>query len=543
MILIFFSYFVSSTFGQLLIFAITAIFIASLYFVIQGIIRYRMVEMEELQQVKDNLKKLDQQQGANFNADHLYNKLIWNCSDSIASQRLKNIYNIVLKKQKLDYDSLVEADYLQENALFSNHFIKYARTAMLLIGLFGTFYGLSQMVGGIGTSYSALDTGGNISKLLESYKQATQSMRGMVSPMESAFSTTFWGLLGTVLLAAAMLPYNWIRKRLFADLDQMTSTRLIPLFNPSDKGQELVGLIEKVGFNTQIMNEVVTKLDQVSSGLSVDFENVNQFSRNLQTSIEIYVKGQELLHKDIVALSNMIQKTHDSSSESGASTYKILEALNIHNVSIDKLNKKLDSTEFNVSDWLKEIINLSREQQAKFQEDIKSILSLTRSNLSNTQSATNRFGISIRKFETSLETLQTYLSNFNSVMEGSAQAQVEKLHQIASAMQNLTQLLSKVNYSGPPVQQVIRPVQTQPVTPAKPYMDPNQVEKMANEMANAKLQEKWQTYSSEYEALKLELERLRARQSEENSLRQALNSLLSKPPNNDNPPPPNPPIQ
>ena len=151
-------YFVESSFGQLIIFAITLIFLATLFFVIQGILRYRMVEKEELEQVKENLQKLEQLTGAQFTADHLYNKLIWNCSDSIASKRLKNIHEIVLKKQKLHYDSLVEADYLQENALFSNSFLKYARSAMLMLGLFGTFFGLSQMIGDIGLIFSSIDS-------------------------------------------------------------------------------------------------------------------------------------------------------------------------------------------------------------------------------------------------------------------------------------------------------------------------------------------------------------------------------------------------
>lgn len=433
-------YFVSSSMAQIIIYLLTAIFLLALIAVIRGIARYYFFETAELNLVKQNWRNL---RPGNNSLDAVYNDLKWKGASSYIQERLYRMYFIARHQQPIEYNNLVSTTYQKDEALFENKFLAYASTALLLLGLFGTFYGLSMLVSDLQGIFYNVDTS-TVRSLLETYERATENMRLTLFPLRDAFSTSFWGIFFMLLLRALLLPFNWARQRYFADLESFSVSHLVPIFSPMREEQELMQLIQEVTQTSSKITHISESLDIIIEKLQTDFEGLGQASSNLHTSIVTYNSGQEMLHKNILQLTDLVQRYTAKVENSDAENYKVIEALNLHNVTLSDISKKLYEKEFNTNDWLREIINYTKDQQTHFNETLKNLLALTRSNLSNTQSAANRFDSGVRKFKDSLEKLQNHLTYFNSAIENTSDREVHKLDQIAQQLQSMNQLLTRM---------------------------------------------------------------------------------------------------
>jgi len=497
-------YFVSSPFGQTIIYIITFIFLLALFLIIRAMVRYALHETDELNRVKDNFRDLETEKAANLHDcyDVLKQKVLDN---SIAKQRLSNIYHIARQQQVVKQEEVTDIDILRENATFTSNFLRYARSGMILLGLFGTFFGLTHMVGDMGFVFDQLDTR-SIESLLNSYADATSSMQGVINPMQDAFATSFWGLLGTIILSLLFIPFNWYQQQYFANLESFTTTHLIPLFNPVHDSQRLNNLVAAVGQNTATVNTITERLERISNHLVADFEHMHQFTRNLQNSLKIYVEGQNLLHQDITTLNNLVANYSSASREN----QNIVAALNLHNVTIDKLHQKLSSNELNVADWLREIIDLTQKQNADFKETLKHLLDLTRSNLSNTQSTVNRFSISIGKFDKSLTKLENQLMNFDNALADRSEIQVDKLNELVKKMQLMSNMLSHIKTDIPAILTQMQ----QTMVNNNNAANPEYLQAMAQSIAEKQITERLRSHEEAYQKLNKELEDMQSRQND-----------------------------
>lgn len=495
-------YFVASGFGQFIIYLITIIFLVAAAVVIKEVMRFLLQESAALQQLQDNFLYLDKQTQTHSES---YGLLIKNCQQGIALNRVANIYHITAQNQPVFQNTLSDNDVLQENATVAANFLRYARSGMVMLGLFGTFYGLSQMIGQIGVVFNQIDTD-TIRQLLESYSRATESMKLIVAPMKDAFLTSFWGLLGTIILGLLLLPLNWIRQQYFAQLEQFTATRLLPFFNPLGQETQLTQLIDKVTLNTQLVNNIAQSMESTSGHLAADYSNLRQFTANLQTSIEAFIIAQDSLSQAIMSMHKVVSNLAQNTNQ-GTETYRIVEALNLHNATIAQLNDRIFNTEFSISDWLKEMIALSQQQHLQLKEELKSMIELSRSNLSNTQSAGNRFDISTKKFKETLDSLEEILNTFAAMVQEAVQKEVLKLDELGLKLQGLQDLVRSMHQELPT--QITRMANTLDTT--NKLANPKYIEQMARTMANEAIQKQIADYAQEYQRLETQIAELEKR--------------------------------
>ena len=479
-------YFVSTSFGQFLILAITMVFLAALFFALKEMVRFLVVEKQELAQLKYNHLNLSPDADSNHKK---FEALVVDVSDSLAQSRLRTLFNITSKDQPIHHESVIQTEYMQEKSAFASAFLRFARPAMIGLGLVGLLHGFTLMTGDLSLLFAENDT---------------DYIRELFFPMQDGFQVLFWGLAGTVLLSIFQLPLNWLREQHFAKLEQFSTSHLIPLFNPPKEEKQLAQLIEEVRQHTQLVNGIAGKLERITIQSGQDLENLSQFTTNFKTGVESYMQGQELLHNDIVALSQLVANYKKQNDEGSKDSLRIVEALNLHNVTLDNINKKIYDTDFNMADWLKEIIALNRQQQEEFKENLKNTLDLTRSNLSNIQSASNRFRINIEKFEKTIENLQNHLSFFNSSIENASNNEVGKLNEVATKLQELTAIMSQVRTEVP--DQLGRILQALQST--SKAADSQYVEQMAATIAERKIQETVTQYESETNRLKEEMQQM-----------------------------------
>ena len=515
-------YLIESSFGQFIIYAITFLFIVAVFVVIREIVRFQVTENEAFQKLSYNYHHLvDWNKQTSVDRGELYETLKRDCqTESIAYHRLSTIYFLARQHQEVKQDVLTDTDILEEDARFASNYLRYTRSAMVILGLLGTLFGFAQSVGYASFIFQEINTD-TIQTLLDSYTNASGQMMGMLIPMKSALLTSFWGVLATVFLSLLLLPLNWIKQQFFAKLEVFCTTQLIPVFNPAKRDYDIGLLIDTVTKNTVAVNEVVAKVEQIATNISRDYENMSQYSRSMQASTDGFVESQEMLHKNLVDLTNLVRSYKENEEKTGQDHYNIVKALNIHNITLERISKKIQETEFNVGDWLKEIIQLSKEQQKSFKMDVQSLLELTKQNLSNLQAVLNRFGLNVTKFEKNLDKMSTYLTHFSSTMAEVTHQEVEKIGELADEMKKLGESLNQIQASIPNQMNKL----TKTLQETNVASNPKYIEQVAREIAEREIREKMQILEEERQT-HLQLEAYEE-ESHRGGIRSALKNMFN----------------
>ncbi len=515
-------FFIESTFGQFIIYTIALLFIVAVCVVAWEIVRFQVTENEAFQQLSENYhNRIDWSKQLSLDREELYEVLKQDCTtQSITHSRLSSIYFLARQHQEIKQDVLSDTDLLEENARFSSNYLRYARSAMIILGLLGTLFGFAESMGYAGFIFQEIDTA-TIQSLLNSYTDASNQIGHMLTPMKSALLTSFWGVLATVFLSLLLLPLNWLRQQFFAKLEVFCTTQLIPVFNPIKKNYDIGLLIDTVTKNTASVNSVVSKVERISDNITKDYEHISLFTQNMTSSTKAFVEAQAMLHKDIVSLTQLIKTYRENDDKAGENQYKIVEALNLHNITLERISKKIQETEFNVGDWLQEIIQLSKNQQRSFKQDIDALLQLTKQNLTNLQTVLNRFGLNVNKFEKNLNKMSEYLTHFSSTMEEVTHKEIDQIRLLAEEMKKLGGSLHQIQASIPSQMNKL----TATLRETNAVSNPEILQKIAQEIANEEIQKRMLAYEEQLEA--------KNRQSQSNSdgemgsIREALRNMFN----------------
>ncbi len=400
---------IQTTLGMVLVAAIWVTFLVSLLVLARDAFRYYALESEELETVKSNFNLVHNDR---HSIDEKYRILVGNSGPSIIGNRLDELHQLAQSGHPIDTTRLSDGTQQQEAASFTGMCARYAIGGMLLLGLSGFSYGWYH--------YVANDMAAN-----ELLAQAH---------LRSALAVGVWAVLCSLLFSIVKMVFDWAQSGYFAKMERFSNTHLAPLFQPISENKQMELMMDTVRSNTDRVNKVVERLGALSSDLTKDFSSLQQFSQTFQKSVEHHSGSQAQLYTSIDTLAKIVGGYRQQIDQSNDKNLQVLETLRAHNQQMTQVNQRIYEQEFNMGDWLKEIIQLSKRQQEEFQDQLKNLLDLTRTNLSGTQSTINRFGISIKKFESSLDTLQNHLSHFNAAVEKASDEQVEQLKEIVSKL-------------------------------------------------------------------------------------------------------------
>jgi hypothetical protein len=103
---------------------------------------------------------------------------------------------------------------------------RYMTGLLVFLGLLGTFWGLIETVGSVGSVISKLSVGGDAGSVFESLKE------GLAAPlggMGISFSSSLFGLAGSLVLGFLDLQMSQAQNRFYTDLEDWLSTTVSDL--------------------------------------------------------------------------------------------------------------------------------------------------------------------------------------------------------------------------------------------------------------------------------------------------------------------------
>ncbi|MBK6609758.1 MAG: MotA/TolQ/ExbB proton channel family protein [Sphingobacteriales bacterium] len=417
-------YFVSSPAGQFIIYSITFVFLLALILLIRGFIRYGM-GLIDLDQAQANVRQLPALPPA-ITAANIHTAILNNCQHPLLLKTLNALLNIANSQRDTDPNALLDSIHAHDQTLFTNQYLRFARSTMIMLGLFGTFYGLTTLAGNMSVVLNTVNTN-SLPDLLNSYTAATEQLRTVVNPMQTAFITSFWGLFGALLLSVLLLIYNYRRQQFLTQFDTAFLTLFYPLFQPLRDTERLDRLTQATLQNTQLLNGVAIRLENTSLQLGHDFEGLTQFMQDFKTSMSGYLTAHEALLQNVQAVQQLLSGYKTQADATATNQTQLLQALAQQNTSLETVQQRLQESNLHVGDWLQQIITSANNQQQAFTQGVKDQLEVSRNYLNSGGTAITRFGSYVDRLETILEHL-------NDTLSSSSSQQLQKLNDILTVV-------------------------------------------------------------------------------------------------------------
>src|SRR5258708_18509668 len=108
----------------------------------------------------------------------------------------------------------------------SRDIARYLTGLLVFLGLLGTFWGLLDTVGSIGKVIQSLEVGGDAGAIFENLKSGLSAPLG---GMGIAFSSSLFGLAGSLVLGFLDLQAGQAQNRFYTDLEDWLATTVPPL--------------------------------------------------------------------------------------------------------------------------------------------------------------------------------------------------------------------------------------------------------------------------------------------------------------------------
>jgi hypothetical protein len=120
----------------------------------------------------------------------------------------------------------------------SREIARYLTGLLVFLGLLGTFWGLLETIGAIGNVISSLEVGGDSGRVFEDLKT------GLAAPLTGmgiAFSSSLFGLAGSLILGFLDLQAGQAQNRFYTDLEDWLSTTVRDLRADDGSGTARAG--------------------------------------------------------------------------------------------------------------------------------------------------------------------------------------------------------------------------------------------------------------------------------------------------------------
>lgn len=172
---------------------------------------------------------------------------------SLIGDRLRAIAGMRLYRVKVDIDTLQKLALNRDAAAPGQGFPGFAAGLSMLLGIFGTFIGLSAMVQQIDLGLPT-DTA---SLTLDSWMSSVSQLGVVLGGMKTAFSTSLVGIAGALVCSAAAYRISHRRRQVFEVLERLTAAELIPATVPAVEDEVLLAQVSRQ------MDDSFSRLDEI----------------------------------------------------------------------------------------------------------------------------------------------------------------------------------------------------------------------------------------------------------------------------------------
>ena len=216
---------------------------------------------------------------------------------SVKSPRLLKYLDSFLKKQSgkviLSQTALKAImESLEGRIVETREISRYMIGLTIFLGLLGTFWGLLETINSVGTTVSALDFSADTQKLFRVLKQGLEDP---LNGMGTAFSSSLFGLGGSLILGFLDLQSNQAQNRFYNTVEEKlsdyTKFSLMTLDDQDKKNLApayIESLIEVTTENLQKSTSVIDKQNDHQESISKSIFEINQFlSENINLNKQI----------------------------------------------------------------------------------------------------------------------------------------------------------------------------------------------------------------------------------------------------------------
>jgi hypothetical protein len=154
---------------------------------------------------------------------------------------------------KIDLDTLQELAVYRDAAAPGQGFAGFAAGLCMLLGILGTFIGLSAMVQQI---HLGLPTD-PASLTVDSWMVSVQQLGAVLGGMKTAFSTSLIGMAGAIVASIIAFRLGHRRRAVFEDLERFTAAELIPATVPTVEDEVLIAQVSRQ------LDDSFSRLDEI----------------------------------------------------------------------------------------------------------------------------------------------------------------------------------------------------------------------------------------------------------------------------------------
>jgi hypothetical protein len=148
---------------------------------------------------------------------------------TIVGDRLHTIIKMKQARVKVNVDALQQSSILKESSKWTLALPAYVVSLVMMLGLLGTFIGLSLMVMDI---QQALPDAGAQAKATE-WAASVSSLGRILAGKKTAFSATLSGLFFSIIVSALNFALARAQSQLYDRLERFTSEELLPATMPA----------------------------------------------------------------------------------------------------------------------------------------------------------------------------------------------------------------------------------------------------------------------------------------------------------------------
>jgi len=190
---------------------------------------------------------------------------------------------------------------------------RYMTGLLIFLGLLGTFWGLIETVGSVGKVIEGLKVGGDAGAIFDSLKEG---LAAPLSGMGISFSSSLFGLAGSLVLGFLDLQTSQAQNRFYTDLEDWLSTTVHDLGGTVEGAAPAVGAAPSGELRLAIerLREAITDggsnraSTTAMANLAEAIQGLVQHMRTEQQMIRDWVDGQAEQHREIRRLLEILAR-------------------------------------------------------------------------------------------------------------------------------------------------------------------------------------------------------------------------------------------
>ncbi|MEO0945651.1 MAG: flagellar motor protein MotA [Pseudomonadota bacterium] len=192
---------------------------------------------------------------------------------------------------------------------------RYLIGLLVFLGLLGTFWGLLQTVGAVGSTIQSLDVGSGDSNLI--FEDLKTGLQAPLEGMGTAFSSSLFGLSGSLVLGFLDLQSGHAQNRFYNNLEDWLSTftdlsgdlsELKNASTPQEFGTAVERLARVVAQGNRASEEASQQTTSATSELAEGIQGLVQNMRSEQQLVRNWMEAQSEQQAEIKAFLEELSK-------------------------------------------------------------------------------------------------------------------------------------------------------------------------------------------------------------------------------------------